>query len=272
VTVYKGKINGRQFANFLRDKLIAEGYSQISSNIPTDGMVFYSKGSNGTSDFYIKLVDQVSSYLTIGIYEKYVPAANSGIAGAFTNGYDENCIRWDTRTLTAAAYDRVSLNYILNITKDRVIIFVEGLPLESGAINTLTYIGLPKRYDPNDINGNFAGLVGTAYTDTGWQSNWGALRNRALLARQAYPFDFYLPVRSYGWASKLFFSPIFLGSSVEGARGELDGLSIMEAIDQNNEIRHLDTFAKNGKTYQVIVPTTNSYYHLNPAYTYLMEV
>lgn len=269
MTVYQGKINCRQLSNLIRDKLLAEGYTQISSNITTDGLVFYSKGTNDASDFYVKLKDPVSSYLTIGIYEKYVPDVNNGIAGVFTNGYEAGCIRWNYNTQAA----RFDVNYILNITKDRIIIFVEGMKLESWTCNTLTYIGLPKRYDPTDVNGNFAGLACTSFGDkAGWSLNWSALRNRALVSQPAYTMDFYMPVRSYGWASKLFYSPIFLGRNDEGPRGEMDGLMIMEVVDQENEIRHLDTFAKNGKVYVAIVPYNSGTYYLSPGYTYLMEV
>jgi hypothetical protein len=268
MTVYKGKVNCRQLASLINDKLLAEGYTQISSNIPTDGMVFYSKGMDGTSDFYIKLIDPVNFSLTVGIYEKYVPNANQGIAGVFTNGYEAPCIRWNYGAQSA----RYDVNYIMNITKDRFIIFVEGMLMETYACNVLTYVGLPKRYDPNDSNGNFAGLASTSYSDkAGWSGSWCALKNRALVNQQRYDQDYYLPNRSFGWASKLFYSPIFLGTSAEGPRGELDGL-IMEMVDQNNEIRHLDTFTKNGKTYTVIVPASNGNVYLNPGYVYLMEV
>lgn len=264
--IYRGRVNCRKLADTIHSALIAEGYEQISSNLITDGCVYKTIGTNGTSEFYIKLKDPIDRYLSIGIYEKYEPNATATLSGTFTNGYENNYIIWN-RTYNE---NRFEVNYIFNITKDRAIIFVEGMKAESGSINSLIYIGLPNRYSNKDIDGTFAGIGFTASGDN--TSSWRALRNRAKTRIAYYAFNFYPIGRSYGWGNQLFLSPIYLGSGVEGGRGELDAIFMVEQTDKNNEIQHMDTFVKDGKTYLLISPSSYSYSNLPINREYVIQI
>lgn len=266
--VYKGRVACRDLAMKLHTALLAEGYQESSSDIPTDGRVYSTLGSDNQSPFFVKVKDPVSNYLTIGIYEMYQPSLTTGLPGVFTNGYEGPNVTWN-RSATA---DRLQVDYVFNITKDRVIIFVEGMKAEPSKVNSLTYIGLPKRYDSKDKGGNAAGMAFTTRGPFQSSNGWRALRNRALLTQNNYKMGFYYPARSYGWGDRLFFSPIFIGHDDEGPRGELDGLYVMEKTDTMNEVQPGDTFVKDGKTYMVVDPESWSSYTLNPDYDYLIEI
>lgn len=268
MTVYKGQVGCRQLAQVLHDALIAEGYQESSSDITTDGRVYSSLGTDNQSLFFIRIKDPKSNYLTIGIYEKYDPNPTNGLPGVFTNGFDGDNITWNT----SGTADRIKVNYIFNVTLDRVIIYVDGMKAEPNKANSLTYIGLPKRYDANDKGGNFAGMAFTTRGPFNSHNTWRALRNRALVPQSDYEMDFYNVARSYGWGKQLFFSPIFIGRDDEGARGELDGLYHLEKTDANIEVQPGDTFVKDGKTYMVIDPYdwgSDTLYH---AYDYVIEL
>lgn len=268
--VYKGKINARQFATLLNTILVDAGYTEISSNKSTDGFVYKSMGESGTDEFYVRIFDPNSNRLKVSIAEKYKPNTVLGIEGTFTNYYDTDCITWNTTIGDA----RLEIQYVININKDRIIIFVSGNPAEANYCKSLSYIGLPKRYDPNDKGAGFAGITGTTRMPWNNEQNWVALRNRAQSTIFAYNTAAYIPAKAVGWNNQLFFSPIIIGSSAEGPRGELDGLYQIKSIDENNEVLHGDTFTQGGKTYMIIEvnPVYNSTETLSQVYDYVIEV
>lgn len=268
MTIYKGRVGCRKIATTLHGLLLTEGYQEISSDIVTNGRVYKSTGIDGTNELYFNLKDPSSNYLTIGVYEKYVPNPINGLAGVFTNGYEGNSIVWNS----SASAEREEVDYVFNINKDRLIIFIEGMKAEPNRRNSLTYIGMPLRYDKDDKGNGFAGIAYTAYGSTTTNMLWKVLRNRALQAQDNYLMDFYLPSKSYGWGGRVLFSPLFLGTTAEGARGELDGLLIAEKTEPNTEMQHGDVFVRNGKTYMLIVPISYGSYSLSPGYDYIIEI
>lgn len=255
MTVYKGRIAGRKFAEKLYDFFIAQGYKEISSDKNNDGFVFYTMGADGKNPFYIQIKDESTSIgiIRVGVYEKYTPNTVPGLSGTFENGYNTASVMWNYTT----SLSRIQLDYVVNINNERAIIFVEGLKLETWTQNSLVYLGLPKRYDSNDVNGNSAGMLATtnAYINS---PVWRALRSRSLTPLFNYSYDYYYPARSYAPNNNLFFSPILIGNSDEGARGELDGIYVVEPVNLPYDIQHGDTFQKNGKTYMFIHPTLYS--------------
>lgn len=268
MTIYKGLVPCREVMVKLHDAFITEGYTEISTDVTTDGRVYKSTGSDGQNALYFKLQDLGANDLTLGIYEKYEPNVSNGLPGVFTNGYEGTVIKWNTTTST----DREKVNYVFNVTKDRAIIFVEGQNAEPSNHKTLVYIGMPKRYDPEDTGNNFAGMAYTSYGPSTYNTIWRALKNKALINQSSYSMDFYMPAKSYGWGNKLFFSPMFLGSDTEGARGEFDGLFVVEKTDDHSEILHGDTFNRNGKEYMLVTLPAGGSYTLNTGYDYIIEV
>ena len=267
MAIYKGKVKCREFSKVLHDILIEVGYTEISTEITTDGRVYVSSTTDDDK-FYIRIQDPASRYLTVGVYEEYTPNVTSGLPGTFGNGILASCIIWNSSNADA----RVELNYIINATNKRVIVYVSGLPAEGGQMNSLTYIGLPNRVSVNDKDGRFAGL---SYTSNGPYNNPGtfySLRNRNLTALPAYLVDHYMPARSVGWGAKIFFSPMLIGSVAEGHRGTLDGIRIIEKVDHKMEIMPGDTFVHDGKSYMLITPTSHGYDTLHTGYDYLIEI
>jgi hypothetical protein len=265
--VYAGRVNCRQLLNTLHNAMLAEGYQEISSDIATDGRVYKSTGIDGENEFYIRVQDPLSNYLLVGFYDKYTPGT-PGVPGAFGNGHTQSCVTWN-RSSTS---NSLMVAYIFNINKDRVIIQCEGLKVNSGNCSSLTYIGMPKRYDLNDKNCNFGGIAGSTRMDSNNEAMWKALRGRNLAPNFWYEMDYYMPPRSYGWGNKIFFSPIFIGHDDEGPRGELSGLYTLEAGDAF-EFQHYDTFKKDGKTY-IILSRANDFNNNKylPNSWYVMEV
>lgn len=269
MTIHKGKVNSRQLANLFHTVLLAEGYTEHSSEIGTDGRVYRSPSVNGEDLFFIQLKDLKGFSFQVGVYEMYTANATHGLPGTFLNGViGSNSIIWNAGNTA----DRMDVSYVINVTKERMIVYVEGQRAETGFMNSLTYLGLPKRSSSNDKFGTFAGIANTAYGNYSVTNTFHALRNRPGTPAFPYNLDFYMPKRSYGWGGRLFFSPIFIGSKVEGTRGILDGILIAEKTDALAEISHGDTFPYDGKNYMLIVPTVYGNGTLNTANDYLIEI
>lgn len=247
MAIYQGRINCRKLAGFINEKLLAEGFTQISSDLTTDGYVFKSMGTSGNDEWYFRVKEEVNNHLTVGVFEKYTPKDTPG-SGTFSAAGDSGAYLTWHKTLNMDRYD---VDYIMNVTKDRVIIHVQGMKAESNSCSSLVYAGLPKRYDPSDKAPNCALLAASTRAA-------GTVRPRIMRGRMLdinptnYTWEYYPFARSYGYGKQLFFSPIVLGTTAEGPRGELDGLYFMENIDQTYEILHKDTFQRNGKTYMVL--------------------
>lgn len=267
MTIYKGKVKYKELIVRLQNALVAEGYTQVSSD-PVTEWVYRSPAQPGFDPFFIKLKDPlIGAYLTIGIYEMYTPNVTNGLPGTFGNGYEGTGIAWNT----SGQPDRTEVDYLFNISARRAVILTEGMKAESGNLKNILYIGFPIRYDQNDKQAYAAAMASTCRAPHSG-AYWRALRNRALVVQQNYEYDFYPVARSIGWAKKLFFSPLFLGTNAEGARGELDGLYIMEKGDASYELTHGDTFSRDGKTYMVFTPSANGNSSLPSGYDYLIEI
>jgi len=249
--------------------MINEGYTEISSNVGLDGRV-YKSTEGGNNEFYIQFKDTTVGYITVGFYEKYTPGT-SGVAGVFGAGQTQNCLVWDRATPASDA----KLSYIMNIDISRVIIQCEGYKNNgANACTSLTFVGMPIRYDSNDKGPNFGGVAGTTGTDSNIPTgSWKALRNRVLTQNAFYPLDYYMPTKSFGWGENIFYSPMFIGSADEGPRGEFPAIYALEA-GVNTEFQHYDVFKRDGKTF-IILSTANDYTIQSsylPRSWYVMEV
>lgn len=268
MTIYKGRVGCRDLAMLIHSILLNEGYTEISSEVSNDGRVYKSPSTNGEDLFYIQIKDPRSIYLQVGVYEIYTPDVVNGIPGKFLNGIVGNPIMWNRN----ASPDRCDVNYVINATSKRVIVYVEGQRAEPNTVNSLTYIGLPKRASSIDKQGTFAGLAYTAWGPYDNHNIFYSLRNRSNSPLFPYNMEFYMPRRSYGWGGKLFFSPILIGSRAEGNRGTLEGIMILEKTDASSEISPGDTFSHEGKNYMLISPTSYSHDTLHTGYDYLIEI
>jgi hypothetical protein len=268
MTIYKGRIKCRDFASKLHEILTTEGYQEISSELVTDGRVYSTLGSDLKNPFFVNIKDEINNYLTVGVYEKYTPNPTQGIAGVFSNGYESGCIMWNSNV----NHSRLEVDYIVNITLDRIIIFAEGMVAEPNSVSSLTYIGTPKRYSDQDIKGGSAAIAFTTRGSFNDPGAWRCLRDRGNNPISTYQQRFYRPNRAYGWGWKLFFSPIFITHPAEGPRGELEALYLVDTLHDDTEARHKDTFDRDGKKFMIIKPTNYGSSTLNPSYHYIMEV
>lgn len=245
MTILQGRVKANEMMAMLHTTLTKEGYKEISSNVATDGKVYKTDGENGTSTFYIQLIDY-AHYISVSVYEKYTPDASIGLAGVFVNGRVLQSIIWSNTILP-----QLDVDYIINVNKDRMIIYAEGESTDSRSTAGLTYVGLPIRYDSKDTTGNFAGIAALGSVGNVGVA-WYALKGRAITPQTAYTYSYYTPTKSFGMGNQLFASPIILGNASEGPRGEIDDLLIVKTPDGTYEARHRDTFIRDGKTYVMI--------------------
>lgn len=266
MTIYKGKVNCRKFAKKLDEILKLEGYQEISSNKPTDGSVYHSKGTSGKDSIYLKIVDPTNMCLTASVSKKYTPNATQGLAGVFQDELVTNIMQWSTGDNAL-----LDVEYVINITLDRIIAYVHSGNGNAGNNKNITYIGLPKRHDPNDKVPGFVGIATSTYSSIPNVNVFPSLYGRDL-KRVNYNLEYYKPSNAIGWGGKLFFSPIYLHSADEGVRGELDSLFITKKIDDYQINKAQNTFEKDGKTYLIIETGTSGTGNLHQSYTYLMEI
>lgn len=246
MTVHRGRSKARDMLETLNTIMKGAGYQEIASNPATEGKVYKTMGENGTSEFYIQLLPVNFQYISVSVHEKYVPNPVSGVAGTFTNTRTLLSIIWATSSLAD-----IDVDYIINITKDRVIIFVEGEENDTRSSSGLSYVGLPIRYGAEDTTGYFAGIAAIgAVTNIG--NTWFALRGRALTTQLGYTYSYYTPTRSFGMGDQIFSSPMVMVHSDEGARGELDDMLIIRIPDGAYETRHKDTFVREGRNYIIL--------------------
>ena len=267
MTIYKGRVNCRKLADTIHGILIKEGFKEISTEITTNGRVYQSSATN-EDKFYLQMIDPKDRYLRMGVYEDYTPSPTVGLPGTFTNGMYQDSVLWNS----TYNYDRMEVDYIINASNKHVLIWVSGMRAETGSVNTITYLGLPKRYATSDKDGTFAGFTSTANGWTNRYNTFNSLRSRNMEANYPYQLDFYMPTRSIGWGKRLFFSPIIVGSTAEGARGELQGIQVVERTDKTVELLHGDTFVYDGKNYMLVTPTAHGYDLLRNTYDYLIEI
>ena len=270
MTILKGKVNCRQLPAVLHTALTTEGFTEISSEITNDGRVYRSPSVNGEDLFFIQIKELKAASLQVAVYEKYTPNPVNGMPGTFLNGVTgSNAIAWNNTSLI----DRLDVNYIINVNKRRMIVYVEGLRAEVGNVSSLLYIGIPQRISDKDNAGTFAGIAASTYAPVNSDiGGFSALRNRANATAFMYNLDFYMPKRSYGWGKKMFFSPVFIGNKIEGNRGILDGIHIIEKVDKAAEMSAGDTFTQDGKNYMLVSMPAYGNATLPATYDYLIEI
>lgn len=255
MTIYKGTIRADQFYNKICELLIAEGYQDVTINQSNEGRVFYTQGMSGKDTFYIQLYKAYTGSINIGVYEGY---NNDGTGkGAFQNGNQYVYINWMADTSTQES--TYSVKYVINVNKDRLLVYVEGLYPNSNKMVSLTYAGLPKRYDPKDLSGYAAFVAGTSTIKSQTHHNTKLIRDRSLAKNVEYLATAMDLGAQPGWTNKLFRSPLYLyhrtNGAFEGLRGELEGIFYVPKNDAVNG----DIVTENGKQYMLVKPSFNSY-------------
>lgn len=255
MTIYKGTIKADQFYNKICELLLIEGFQEVTINQSNEGRVFYTQGVSGKDTFYIQLYKPYTGSINIGVYEGY---NNDGTGkGAFQNGNQYVYINWMADTSTQET--TYSVKYVINVNKDRLLVYVEGLYPNSNKMVSLTYAGLPKRYDPKDLSGYAAFVAGTSTIKSQTNHNTKLIRDRSLTKNVEYLATAMDLGAQPGWTNKLFRSPIYIyhrtNGAFEGMRGELEGIFYVPKNDTVNG----DIVTENGKQYMLVKPSFNSY-------------
>lgn len=244
MALYKGRIPVLDLEKKIEELLTANGYEQISSNLD-QGYVFRSLGISGEDEFFIRIVKNASNphQLSIYRYNSYVPG-QPGINGTFGGGNGVT-VQWTTST--AKDYE---LDYHMNVTKDRFILMVE--PEQGfGGTPVIMGVGLPKRYDSKDKGGRFAGIW-SAGSSSSTSKVFNAAYGRDYNTNKTYSYYTYVLSTPMTTGGDIFLSPIIIGDSVEGPRGEMEDIYAVATPDTNNDFRHGDTFVRNGETYMLV--------------------
>lgn len=248
MTIHQGRAKAKDMITVFDTILKSAGYEEVTFQFPIVGKLYKSMGENGTSKFYIRLSPVNFQYIEVSIYEDYLVQEVSGVGSTLipVNEKMNNSVIWSTTSL-----EDIDIDYIININKDRAIIFVEGEETDTRSRSGLCYVGIPIRYDVNDTGSSLAGIASLG-SITAQSVAWFAQKNKALINQFAYTFAYYTPSRSYGIGEQLFSSPLIIGSPDEGPRGEIDDLLFIKTPDNSYEARHKDTFIREGKTYIIL--------------------
>jgi hypothetical protein len=213
------------------------------SSLDSDG-VYTSSGSTGVERIVVVLKDgTIGQNIITGIARDYTPGAIN-TAGAFDTVSSSNL-----NYFTAAQNQNTIIAYDVAVTKDRVIIHVQGDKLISGWQNSVSYIGMPLRYDVTDKK-----CVARAQTENSAYTNALMLvQNAVAVTNSSYTWYSIAAPSSPSWGNNYFLETFHFGFTNEGLRGEIDGLyGILETgLVDGDEIDVA------GQRYKIVIRTAN---------------
>jgi hypothetical protein len=212
----------------------------VSSNIGTsptdDGYVFYSKGSSGKDNLYIGFKNAYESGATswhLGhryfVTDSYQPSSTASQNGTFGDTLTDGFRYHENSTTTGVTKENHYLRYGINVNKDRVIIAICNAFIGPSRVRNVLYLGLIKRYS-NEIDSSAMTVVSLytkSTTDNNSPSSVRMLRDGA--QRNGGTYEVlnvnHQPTNAQrGWGKRFIANPILLSTSMEGVRGEMDGL------------------------------------------------
>lgn len=184
------------------------------SSVETDG-VYTSTGSSGNERIVLVFREHtVGQRFTVGMAKDYTPGAIN-TAGAF-----DSLQTWDVYYYSAIQNEDVIVSYDVNVTKDRVIIHVQGDKLISAWQNTVIFLGMPLRYDPND----HLCIVKAQSEGGGVNNKITVLQDSINTMYQNYDWFSVQSPANPSWGNTYFLETLHFGYGNEGLRGELDGI------------------------------------------------
>lgn len=185
------------------------------SSLDADG-AYTSRGSSGNERIVLVFREGTIGFkFTVGYARDYTPAAIN-TAGAF-----DTLETQDIQYFTAAESQFAMVTYDISVTKDRVIIHVQGDKLVATWQNTVTFLGMPIKYDPNDRK-----FVVRATSENGnvVANVCRVLENSVGVVSQNYNWYYVASPGNPSWGNTYFLETFHIGNGAEGLRGELDGL------------------------------------------------
>jgi hypothetical protein len=244
----------KDFYGVLTNALIGAGWTNVTSNYATDGDVFVSTGNNGDKSLIINLrkfntlgdndvTTTVNAIMRIRFPTSYTPG-EPGVSGTFVRTG-----AWRQFSLAPINSGGVALGgtgaldmeyyYKIYVDKNKFIFSVE-YPLATNLGPVLNYVGLP---DSNytDDNGNsgivFASstyaVVGTSLIPVADTPN-GVGSSADIYALGLYTS---LPAKVLNNDGSYAVSEVYYGSAVEGVRGKLDGVLLVNTTNIRTGIK-----------------------------------
>ena len=246
---YSGKVMASNLFNEIVSKITAvqpgesTSWWKNESSLAADG-VFTSTGSTGSERIVVILREGVKGhYITAGFARDYTPGAIN-TTGAFDVADVSNL-----EYFSAVQPVTAEVTYNLNVTKDRIILHIQGDKLISTWTNGLVYLGMPIRYDINDA----LCLVKVQSEDAPVASRIRLIQDSIGQTLQDYLWYYTASPGNPSWGNNHFLEPLHFGKVGEGLRGELDGLFGMHpdgTVDGN-------IINSNGVDYLIVKRTAN---------------
>lgn len=246
---YSGTVKAQDLYNEIVSKVTAihDGGAPWwvnQSSLAADG-AFASTGSKGTDRIVVILRPGVAGhYITTGYARDYTPGGINT-----TGAFDVSVVQNMEYYMTASPATTSNVTYHLNITKDRIILHVQGDKLISGWANTVGFIGMPIRYDVND---KFC--IGQVYSeDAPTAARIRLIQDSINQTNQEYTWHNTASPGNPSWGNNYFLEILNFGKLGEGLRGELDGIYGMHSdnlVDGN-------VVNNNGNDYLIIKRVVN---------------
>lgn len=246
---HTGKVKAQDLYNAIVSKVTAVQPGESTawwtnqSSLAADG-VFASTGSTG-NERIIAIIrpGTVGHFLVIGYARDYTPGSIN-TTGAFDLAEVQNMEYFTTAQAATA-----EVTYHLNITKDRIILHIQGDKLITGWANGVAYIGMPIRYDVNDKRC----IVKCFSEDAPIKERIRLIQDSINQTLQDYTWHWTASPGNPSWGGNYFIEPLCFGKTGEGLRGELDGLFGMhpDGVVDGNVVN------SNGNDYLIIKRTVN---------------
>lgn len=184
------------------------------SSLATDGALT-STGSTGSERIVIVLREHtVGLKMVIGTARDYTPGAVN-TAGTF-----DELNTQEIGYYTAAQTEAALVTYDLNVTKDRIILHLQGDKLISTWGNPIAFVGMPIRYDVNDRKCVVHAISESAVT----ANKCIVVENSIGQTKQSYDWYYTASPANPSWGNNVFLETFHFGLAGEGLRGELDGI------------------------------------------------
>lgn len=191
-----------------------EAWWKKESSLDSDG-VYTSKGSTGNERIVLVLRPGTNGFnFVAGMARDYTPGAIN-TAGAFDTLDTQN-----VEYFTSVQNENTMVTYDLSVTRDRVIIHVQGDKLVAAWANTVIFLGMPLRYDINDKKC----VVKSASEDDTLNNACRVLEDSIGQTLQSYTWYYIASPANPSWGNNYFVETFHFGKTAEGLRGEIDGL------------------------------------------------
>jgi hypothetical protein len=191
-----------------------ESWWKKESSLDADG-VYTSKGSSGNERIVLVFREGTAGLSFLyGVARDYTPGAVN-TAGAF-----DNLVTGNLEYYTSTQDQTTMVTYDISVTRDRVIIHVQGDKLISSYANSVAFLGMPLRYDINDKKC----IVYAASEDAVVNGSPRVLEDSIGNVHQNYNWYYIASPGNPSWGNNFFVETLHFGKGSEGLRGELDGL------------------------------------------------